>query len=217
MQQNMKNKLFSAKMNAKYSNIIKEYCLIVIFSVLYSVGLTFFVFPHNTMLGGTGGLSVIISAIFGSSPAFIMLIINLSLLVLAFILLGKSMGVKTLVGTILVAVLCAVLERFCVKIMPLIKSPWISSALGSVIVATSSAGLFSLSASSGGTDIIALIINKYKNIKLGKALFITDILIVIIGGIVLGVVIALISATSFMIKVVLIDLLIKTKSYEEIK
>ncbi len=194
-------------MDQKTTLIIKEYSLIVLFSLLYSVGLTFFVFPHNTMLGGTGGISVIISAIFGSSPAFIMLIINLSLLVLAFILLGRSMGVKTLVGTIIVAFACAILEKYCVSFLPLIKSPVLSSAIGSFIVAIASAGLFRLSASSGGTDIIALIINKYKEIKLGKALFISDVLIVVVGGIVLGLKIALISALAFIIKVVVIEVL----------
>lgn len=204
-------------MNDKHAVIIKEYSLIVLFSILYSVGLAFFVFPHSTMLGGTGGISVIISAIFGGTPAFVMLIINLSLLILAFILLGKSMGIRTLVGTVLVAVLCAVLEKFCVGFLPLIKSPWLSSAIGSIIVAVASAGLFRLSASSGGTDVIALIINKYKKIQLGKALFITDVLIVIIGGVVLGLITALISAMAFIIKVVLIDLLTKPKKEQEIK
>lgn len=194
-------------MNRTIALIIKEYSLIVIFSVLYSVGLTFFVFPHSTMLGGTGGVSVIISAIFGSSPAFIMLIINLSLLVLAFVLLGKSMGVKTLVGTVVVAVLCAVLEKYCVGFLPLIKNAVLSSAIGTFIVAVASAGLFRLSASSGGTDVIALIINKYKEIQLGKALFISDVLIVVVGGIVLGLKIALISALAFLIKVVVIEVL----------
>lgn len=197
-------------MSKKYTKIIKEYSLITLFSVLYSVGLAFFVFPHNTMLGGTGGVSVIISALSSGTPAFVMLIINLSLLVLAFILLGKSMGVKTLVGTVIVAVVCAVLEKYCTPFLPLINNSVLSSVIGSIIVASASAGLFKLSASSGGTDIIALIINKYKKIELGKALFITDILIVVAGGIVLGVKIALISALAFMIKVVLIDLLTKS-------
>ncbi len=197
--------------------IIKEYIFILIFSLAYSVGLVFFVFPHSTMLGGTGGISVIISAIFFSSPAFIMLIINLSLLVLAFIFLGKNVGIKTLVGTVLVATISAVLEKYCVFILPPIKSAVLSSYIGGVIVAVSSAGLFNLSASSGGTDVIALIINKYKKIQLGKALLITDLVIVLGGGIVLGLKVCLISALAFLTKVILIDLLVNPKKIDKIE
>ena len=150
-------------MKNNVQKIIKEYLLIVLFSLTYSVGLTFFVFPHSTMIGGTGGVSVIISALFGSSPAFIMMIINLSLLLLAFILLGKEMGAKTLCGTVLVALFCAVLEKLCNNFLPLINNMFLSSIIGGVIVALSSVGLFKLKASSGGTDVLALIINKYKN------------------------------------------------------
>jgi uncharacterized membrane-anchored protein YitT (DUF2179 family) len=169
------------------------------------------------MLGGTGGVSVIISAIFGSSPAFIMLIINLSLLVVAFIFLGKSVGIKTLFGTVFVAVFSALLEKYCDFILPPIKNAVLSSFIGGVIVAVSSAGLFRLSASSGGTDIIALIINKYKKVQLGTALLITDIVIVLGGGIVLGLKVCLISALAFLTKVILIDLLVKPKKTEKIE
>ena len=197
--------------------IIKEYIFILMFSLAYSVGLVFFVFPHSTMLGGTGGISVIISAIFSSSPAFIMLIINLSLLVLAFIFLGKNVGIKTLVGTVLVAVFSALLEKYCVFLLPPIKSAVFSSFIGGVIVAASSAGLFNLSASSGGTDVIALIINKYKKVQLGRALLITDIVIVLGGGIVLGLKVCLISALAFLTKVILIDLLVNPKKTDKIE
>ncbi len=204
-------------MNQKHVIKLIEYSLIVLFSLLYSAGLVFFVFPHSTMLGGTGGVSVIISAIFGSSPAFIMLIINLSLLVVAFVFLGKNVGVRTLVGTVLVAVFSALLEKYSDFILPVINNAVLSSFLGGVIIAVSSAGLFRLSASSGGTDIIALIINKYKKIQLGTALLITDVVIVLGGGIVLGLKACLISALAFLTKVILIDLLTNPKKTEKIE
>ena len=130
---------------------------------------------------------------------------------------GKNVGIKTLVGTVLVATISAVLEKYCVFLLPPIKSAVFSSFVGGVIVAIASAWLFNLSASSGGTDVIALIINKYKKVQLGRALLITDIVIVLGGGIVLGLKVCLISALAFLTKVILIDLLVNPKKTDKIE
>ena len=68
-----------------------------------------------------------------------------------------------------------------------IENLYLSAIAGALIIAFASAILFYVDSSSGGTDIIALIIKKYSDINIGNALLITDILIVIAGGVILGI------------------------------
>lgn len=82
-------------------NGISSYLFIVIGSALYSLGTVLFIFPHSLLLGGTSGISVILNAYLPFSPGTILMIINFLLLLLAFIVLGTSMAVKTFVGSTL--------------------------------------------------------------------------------------------------------------------
>lgn len=128
------------------------------------------------------------------------------------------MALKTFVGSTLTTVFIAIFE----KAFPLEKAPipypLPSAVIGAAIIACASALMFYVDSSSGGTDIIALIIKKFSDIKIGKALLITDILIVIVGGIVSGWTIALSSFIGLLVKTLGIDFIIrlmKQKSEKE--
>ena len=83
---------------------------------------------------------------------------------------------------------------------PVIANPFLSSAIGAAIIALASGIMFYCNASSGGTDIIALIVQKYRKIHIGKALLLTDILIMLFGGFLLGSKILLASFIGLLIK-----------------
>ncbi|MBE6925407.1 MAG: YitT family protein [Ruminococcaceae bacterium] len=187
---------------------IKDYIFIIIGSLLYACSTLLFIFPHSLLLGGTSGISVILESFLHFSPGSILTAINSFLIVLAFILLGKEMGIKTLIGSILTTALIGILEPILVFPTPVIKSPYLSAAIGSVIIAFASGIMFYVDSSSGGTDVIALIINKYTRFKIGKALLITDIAIVIIGGILSGTTIFFSSFLGLLIKTLGIDFVI---------
>lgn len=189
-------------------NFIKEYTMIFIGGILYGLSTILFIFPHSVSLGGTSGVAVILASFIPLSPATFSVIINTLLLVLALIILGKSMAIKTLIGSLITTISIALFE-IIFKNAILIPSPLVSGIIGALIIAIASAFMFYVDSSSGGTDIIALIIKKFCNIQIGKALLLSDFLIVVVGGILAGWQMAIYSFVGFLVKVLGIDLFIK--------
>ena len=187
---------------------ISNYCLIVFGSILYAVATVAFIFPHSLLLGGTSGISVILNAYIPFSPGVILVAINCMLIIAAFIILGKEMAVKTFVGSALTTVFVGVFEKNF-NGEAVISNIYISAFVGAALIALASGIMFYVKSSSGGTDIIALIVQKYSNINIGKALLITDFLIVIVGGIVSGYIILASSFIGLLIKTFGIDYVIE--------
>lgn len=187
---------------------VKEYLLIVLGSILYAVSTVLFIFPDSLLLGGTSGISVILEAFLPFSPGTILMVINFLLIVLAFLVLGKSMATKTLVGSVCTTVFVGVFEKLFVFEKALIPSPYLSALVGAAVIAVASGIMFCVDSSSGGTDIIALIIKKFFHINVGRALLITDVLIVIVGGLLSGIVVFISSLLGLLIKTFGIDFVI---------
>lgn len=194
------------KINIK--KLIIELLCIVLGSALYAVSTILFIFPQKLLLGGTSGISAILEEFLPFSPGTILMVINFLLILLAFIILGKSMAFKTLIGSVLTTVFIGVFEGIIVFQNPLIESPYLSASIGAVIISVASGVMFYVDSSSGGTDIIALIVRKFSHIDIGKALLITDILIVLIGGGISGWVILFSSLLGLFIKTMGIDFVI---------
>ncbi len=188
--------------------LTREYFLIVIGSVLYAVSTVLFIFPNTLLLGGTSGISVILEAFLPFSPGTILMVINFSLIVLAFVVLGKNMATKTLIGSLCTTVFIGVFEKLFSFKQVVISNSYLSALVGAAIIAVASGIMFSVDSSSGGTDIIALIIKKYFNVNIGRALLITDILIVLIGGALSGITILISSFIGLLVKTFGIDLVI---------
>lgn len=186
-----------------------NYCLIIFGSILYAVATAAFIFPHSLLLGGTSGISVILNAYIPFSPGVILMIINFLLIIAAFIILGKEMAIKTFVGSVLTTVFVGIFEKFFSS-GTVISNIYISTFVGAALIALSSGVMFYVKSSSGGTDIIALIVQKYSNINIGRALLITDFLIVVIGGILSGYIILISSFIGLLIKTFGIDYVIKS-------
>jgi uncharacterized membrane-anchored protein YitT (DUF2179 family) len=189
--------------------LIVEYLLIVAGSIIYALSTVCFIFPMGLFLGGTSGVSVILASFIENTPGIIFTVINALLLIAALIVLGKSMAIKTFVGSTVTTILISIFEQLFNFDEPIIANLYLSAAIGAALIAIASGILFYVDSSSGGTDIIALIIKKFSDIKIGKALLITDLLIVIVGGILSGYRIAIASFAGLLIKTLGIDLVIK--------
>lgn len=187
---------------------VRDYFLIFAGSVLYAASTVLFIFPNDLLLGGTSGLSVILEAFLPFSPGTILVVINFLLIILAFILLGKNMAIRTLVGSVLTTVFVGVFERLLVFDKPLISNVYASAAVGAAVIACASGVMFYVDSSSGGTDIVALIVQRFFHLHIGRALLITDILIVLTGGLLSGGAILLSSLIGLLIKTLGIDLVI---------
>ena len=187
---------------------LRDYLLIFAGSILYAVSTVLFIFPHRILLGGTSGISVILETFLPFSPGAILTAINFSLIVLAFILLGRDMAVRTLVGSVATTLAVALLEKPLTFDCALISNPYISALIGACVIAAASGVMFYVRSSSGGTDVIALIVQKYAHISIGKALLITDILIVILGGVLSDLTVFAASAIGLLVKTFGIDFVI---------
>jgi uncharacterized membrane-anchored protein YitT (DUF2179 family) len=187
---------------------IKELSLITAGSILYAASTVLFIFPHSLLLGGTSGVSVILQSFIPFSAGSILMIINFSLIILAFLILGKGMALKTLIGSTLTTLLIGIFEKLFVSLPFLIVSPYLSSLTGAAIIAVASGIMFYIDSSSGGTDIIALIVQKFSSIRIGRALLITDILIVLTGGLLSGFPILAASFLGLIVKTFGIDFVI---------
>ena len=148
----------------------KDFFLIFTGSVLYAVSTVLFIFPHKLLLGGTSGISVILESFIPFSPGNILMVINFSLLLLAFLLLGKGMAVKTLIGSVLTTLFIGSFEKLFVSESYLISNPFLSALAGAAVIAVASGIMFYIDSSSGGTDIVALIVQKFSSIRIGRAL-----------------------------------------------
>lgn len=196
---------------------ILEYLLILIGSAVYALSTVIFIFPHSLLLGGTSGVSVILNSFISFSPGKILVAINILLIILAFIFLGKSMAIKTLVGSLLTTVFVGAFEELFAFSEPLVGSMLLSSVIGASLIALASGIMFYVDSSSGGTDIIALIIKEFSSLQIGKALLVTDVLIVIVGGALSGFGLFLCSFVGFLIKTLGIDAIISVikKTFSE--
>ncbi len=185
-----------------------NYGLIFLGSILYAIATVAFIFPHSLLLGGTSGISVILNSYIPFSPGSILVIINFLLIIAAFIILGKEMAVKTLVGSTLTTIFIGVFEKRLPYGTMLISNIYLSSLSGAAIIALASGIMFYVKSSSGGTDIIALIVQKYSKMNIGRALLITDFLIVIVGGLLSGYTILISSFIGLIVKTFGIDFVI---------
>ena len=189
-------------------HFLKELFLIFTGSVLYAASTVLFIFPHSLLLGGTSGISVILQAFLPFSAGSILMVINFSLIFLAFLLLGNAMAVKALVGSTLTTLFIGIFEKVFVFQQILIGNLFLSALTGAGIIAVASGIMFYIDSSSGGTDIVALIVQKFSSIRIGRALLVTDILIVLIGGFLSGFPILAASFLGLIIKTFGIDFVI---------
>ncbi|MBR0130361.1 MAG: YitT family protein [Firmicutes bacterium] len=165
---------------------IKEYVLLFFAVEIMVVGIYFFKFPNHFAFGGVSGYAPVISQLTGLSSSTFTNIANYSLLILGFFVLGKSVGIKTFISTLIMSFSLSLLERFVPLEQPLTSEPLLELIFAVACPAIGSALLFNISASSGGTDIIAMILRKYTSINIGTALLLVDATSVVLAFIVFG-------------------------------
>ena len=198
-------------MKYDYRQKIKEYLLITAGILLVVIGVYFFKFPNKFSIGGVTGAAIILSQLFhGSvSSGTIVLIVNMILLIVAYIFLGKSIGNKTAYGSILLSVSLRLLEIFFPMDKPLTNQPTLELAFAVLLPSIGSAILFNIGASTGGTDVVAMLLKKYSNLDIGRALLISDFFLTILTFLVFDITIGLFSILGLFLKSTLVDTVIE--------
>lgn len=182
-----------------------EYGLITISIWIMVVGVYFFKFPNNFAFGGVTGFSTIVSKLTDWSASDFNFAANTALLVIGFVFLGTDVGVKTVYSSMLMSFSLSFLERIYPMYSPLTDEPMLELVFAIFLPAVGSAILFNIGASSGGTDIIAMILKKYTSINIGTALLLTDIASVVLAFFVIGPTTGLYSSLGLMAKSLVID------------
>lgn len=160
---------------------VKHFLLLTGSTLIMSVGTYFFKFTNNFTFGGITGLAVLIAKTGFMSASDFTFVMNMILLVIGFLVLGKKFAAKTAYCSILLSVTLSVLERVYPMSHPLTDQPMLELCFAIALPSLGSAVLFNIGSSSGGTDIIAMILKKYSSFDIGRALLVTDILITVAG------------------------------------
>jgi uncharacterized membrane-anchored protein YitT (DUF2179 family) len=141
-----------------------------------ALGWTAFLIPAEITGGGITGVSALIFYGTGFPLGISYLIINAVLIIFAIKILGRSFGVKTIFSVIVLSLLFSFLQQIITK--PIINDDFLSTVLGGILSGAGVGIVFSQGGSTGGTDIIAMIINKYRNISPGRIILYCDVFII---------------------------------------
>lgn len=189
---------------------IKEYAWLTMATLLMAVGIAFFKFPNHFSTGGVSGISIILGYYFpGMSPGTFVFIINQLLLLLGFLVFGRSFGVRTAYVSLLMSGVIWLLERVYPLASPLTSQPLLELIFAVGLPAIGSAIMFNMQASSGGTDIVAMILKKKTHINIGQCLLFVDFVITLMATVTFGVETGLFSILGLALKSVIVDMVLE--------
>ncbi|WP_297134113.1 YitT family protein [Terrisporobacter sp.] len=173
----------------KKNNIIltiKDYMIITIGVILVAFGIQYFYAPNEIAGGGLSGLALVISNYIPVlSVGTIVFIGNLILFTVAFLLVGGDFGMKTIYASFALSVVMDFMEKV-MNSYALTTNLFLAVISGTIVIAIGIGITFAINASTGGTDILAKILNKYSTINLGISLLIVDLFVVVCGAITFG-------------------------------
>lgn len=158
------------------ARVIRAHTIITFGLLLNALGWTAFLIPAQITGGGITGVSTLIFYSTGFPLGISYLIINAVLLVFAVKILGPGFGVKTVFSVVVLSLLFSVLQQLITK--PIVNDTFLSTVIGGILGGAGIGIVFSQGSSTGGTDIIAMIINKYRNINPGRIILYIDIFII---------------------------------------
>lgn len=155
---------------------LKSYSVITVALFLMAFGWTGFLIPNKMLGGGVSGIATLVYWTTGLSTGVTILVLNGILLLIALRILGLSFGVKTIYSIIMSSVFFSLLQNFISE--PLVSDKFLSAIIGGGMSGLSIGIAFTQGGSTGGTDIIAMIINKYRNITQGRIVFAVDLIVI---------------------------------------
>lgn len=184
----------------------KFFALLNLGLVATAVGIALFKTPNHFAFGGTSGLSIVLSTLFPQwNVGFFMWIVNAALVLLGFLFLGvRSMG-WTIYSSFALSFYVSVCEHIWPLAAPLTSDVFLELCYAVILPAVGSAIVFNIGASTGGTDIVAMILHKYTSLEIGRALLISDLAIVLAGAALYGPATGLYCILGMILKTTVVD------------
>lgn len=160
--------------------MLKDYIFIFLGITLYSIGYNAFILPEKVVMGGVTGISSILYYAFGWSPALLIWVINIGLLAIAVKFISREFTFRTVVGVTLLSIMIAATKPIF-DLYPMItpnEDRFMHVLIGGLLGGAGLGMVFVHNGSTGGTDIIVALINKFSRMSMGRALQVTDIAII---------------------------------------
>lgn len=167
---------FSESHKKKIFREFKSYVIITLGLFINALGWTAFLIPSEIVGGGVAGISTMVFYATGLPVAVTMLVVNAILIIVAIRLLGKSFGLKTIYSILVLSSFLAILQYYIKD--PVVPDKFMASIIGGILCGASIGLVFTQGGSTGGTDILAMIVNKYRNISQGKVILLCDVFII---------------------------------------
>lgn len=172
----VKEKLFS-------SSWFKAYSFILLGALIMAVGYVLFISPYRFAPGGVYGIAIVLHHTLGWPIGLVGLAMDIPLTIIGFWVLGPRFGAKTIFGFVMLSVWISILEKIWGYNPFVVGQPLLSAIYGGVLVGLGLGLVFKSKATSGGSDIIAMIIGKYTHLPLGHLMIYVDSAIVLVGWI----------------------------------
>ena len=173
----------SSPFKTSFFTTLKEYILVALGITLYVTGWVIFLIPNNLVGGGVTGIGTIIQYATGFNVGYSFFIINGILLVIAFFVMGSGFGGKTIMAIIIASVglrvLPGLVPESISQSLAIDNGKLLSTIIGAIMSGIGIGMSMSQGGSTGGTDIIALMVNKYKNISPGRMILLIDVVIIV--------------------------------------
>jgi len=190
-------------------DFLYEYLIITVGFILVSFAVQYFYVPSKITGGGITGISIIVNSYFPKlTIGAVMLTFNVILFCIGLLLIGGNFGAKTLYASFGLSGSMWFIESV-IKPHSITNDTLLSAIIGTLLIGTGLGLVFSQNASTGGTDIIAKILNKYFHLDMGKSMQAVDFLVVIMGGLTFGISTALYAVVCIFLNGVLIDKVIE--------
>jgi len=164
------------KFKYPFLNSVKSYVIITVGLFINALAWTAFIIPSGIVGGGVTGLSTLVYYASGFPVGVTFFLINIVLIILGIKSLGLSFGIKTIYAAIMLSVFLSVLQQLINE--PIVSEKFMAAIIGGILGGGSVGLVFSQGGSTGGTDIIAMIINKYRNISHGKLILYMDVIVI---------------------------------------
>ena len=168
----------------KHWKFIKEFAIITIATAIVAASVFFFLVPSHVSVGSISGLAIVIANFIPLPVSALTMIMNVALLILGFLLVGKEFGVKTVYTSILLPAIMGVLEVVFPHQASIMGDPFLDMICYVFFVSIGLAMLFNRNASSGGLDIVAKLMNKFLHMDLGNAMSVSGMLVALSSALV---------------------------------
>lgn len=156
--------------NSSIKNTALEYVFVVIGAAVIALGFNLFLLPNQVASGGVSGISTILNGLFGWNAGIVQYAFNIPLFIAGVLVLGKTFGLKSLVGTLTLPFFVIITGDWDAWTL----NPLLGAIFGGIVVGLGIGLVFKGNASTGGTDLLAQIITKFTGLTLGTSVLLID-------------------------------------------